>query len=116
MSKTAETWQKLHNILLIKVAQFLKNENKDDVIIADMKSHNRPTITLKSGKPIYPDIINETKKIIYKVHVDGERKEEYFNDLPEGWKAVNVFYDEALNTETLVVKLDNFKIQRIKWC
>jgi len=115
MGRGPAFWRKRHEVLLNKVARWLKNENKSDDIRADQVSANRPQIILRNGKTIYPDIINNTKKMIYEIHVKGERKEDYFDLLPNGWRGVNVFYDEPMNPETIVIKLDSFEIKRIEW-
>lgn len=93
----------------------MNNENKSDGIRADQVSENRPQIILKNGKTTYPDIINNTKKMIYEIHVEGERREDCFDLLPNGWRGVNVFYDEPMNPEIIVIKLDSFEIKRIEW-
>jgi hypothetical protein len=77
---------------------------------------------LKTGEAVYPDIVDEENRLVYEIHVKGERRREYFDQLPDGWKGINVFLDEENNPQTLVVKMrkeDNDKnylyMKRIKW-
>lgn len=64
---------------------------------------------LKTGREYYPDVADYTAKLAYEVHWKGERKEESFDSLPEGWKGVNVFIDDAGTPFTVVVKMPGFK-------
>lgn len=72
-------------------------------------------LTLKTGEKIYPDIINYNRRLVYEIHVRGLRKEKYFDLLPDGWKGINVFYDEDDNPEAMIIKKNRSKIGKITW-
>lgn len=72
-------------------------------------------IILKTGESISPDLIDYDDKLVYEIHVKGVRKDKYFDQLPNGWRGINVFYDEEDNPETLIIKLGTWEIERIKW-
>jgi hypothetical protein len=101
------------------VATFLIEDNhKKDITQQLINNHNarfRYKITLKTGETIYPDIVNASRKVVYEIHVKGERRGNYFGKLPDGWKGINVFYDEEDNPETMVVKFVTNEVQIIKW-
>ena len=101
--------------MIVKVGQYLHKKYPNSKLNLDVKAHNRPKITLTDGKEIYPDIMDETRKRIYEVHVKGQRKEDYFDKLPEGWYGVNVFYDEWMCPETIIFKEKIQRIQEIEW-
>lgn len=58
-------------------------------------------IQLVTGEYIYPDIIDLTNRLVYEIHIKGERRREYFDKLPDGWKGI-----KKENPQTLVVKFD----------
>ncbi len=89
-----------------KIFQHLINNNR---------TGNKRKIILKTGEAIYPDIINFDRKVVYEIHVKGERRGNYFDKLPNGWKGINVFYEEEDNPETLIVKFVTNEVQIIKW-
>lgn len=103
-----------HAILTLKVARWLKEENPDDEIGIYFKK-KVPKMILTNGKEYFPDLWNKTKKIVYEMHYRGQRKGEEFENLPNGWKGVNIFYDERDNPETIVIKFKGYEIKKIKW-
>ena len=102
--------------MIVKVGQYLHKKYPNSKLNLDVKAHNRPKITLTDGKEIYPDIMDETRKRIYEVHVKGQRKEDYFDKLPEGWYGVNVFYDKWMCPETIVQSIIKLKYLKTLWC
>lgn len=117
-----KTW---HELLVNNVCDFLKNESDNAFIVNN--TSNRPRgfwkrLVLKTGEAVYPDIVDERNKLVYEIHVKGERRREYFDQLPDMWRGINVFLDEENNHQTLVVKIKEGKndknyllVERIKW-
>lgn len=111
----------LHKILVDIVYDFLMKEVEEtemtniNHVSWDSGLYKEIDICLTTGEHIRADIVNQRKRIVYEVHVKGERKGKYFDKLPDGWKGVNIFYDEEENEETLLIKLGTNEIKRIKW-
>lgn len=106
--------QNLHKILVDVIFEYLKHHDNWE-LVNNNDSGRRQKIILKTGEAIYPDLINFDRKIVYEIHVKGERRGNYFDKLPDGWRGINVFYEEEDNPETLVVKFVTSDIQIIKW-
>lgn len=102
-----------HAIFTIKVVQWLKQIDKNDKIRTYLQSSSQ--LENKDGAPYKPDIVNYTKKIAYEVHYRGDRKGNEFENLKEGWRGVNVFYDEEPNTETILIKETSHRIRIVQW-
>ena len=117
-----KTW---HELLVNSVCDLLKKEYGSIFLVNN--TSNRPKefwkkLVLKTGEAVYPDIVDGENKLVYEIHVKGERRREYFGQLPDGWKGVNVFFDEENNPQTLVVKIkkgnddkEYLYMERIKW-
>ncbi len=106
--------QNLHKILVDNIFEFLK-EKGNRGLINNNDSGRRQKITLKTGETIYPDMVDFEREVVYEIHVKGERRGNYLDKLPDGWRGINVFYEEEDNPETLVVKFITNDIQIIKW-
>lgn len=106
--------QNLHKILVGSIFEYLRHHDNWE-LVNNNDSGRRQKITLKTGEAIYPDMINFDRRIVYEIHVKGERRGNYFDKLPDGWRGINVFYEEEDNPETLVVKFVTNDIQIIKW-
>ena len=109
----------LHKILVDSIFFFLRKDDEKKHIVQLLVNNNnsgrRRKIILKTGEAVYPDIINFDRKLVYEIHVKGERRGNYFDKLPDDWRGINVFYDEEDNPETLVVKFITSDAQIIKW-
>ena len=51
----------------------------------------------------YPDVVDFTNKVTYEVHVYGNRKELEWNQMPDGWRGVNVFTVDIWQKEEVYV-------------
>ena len=51
----------------------------------------------------YPDVVDFTNKVAYEVHVYGKRKELEWNQMPDGWRGVNVFTVDIWQKEEVYV-------------
>ena len=51
----------------------------------------------------YPDVIDRTDLKAYEVHVAGNRKEDKFALLPQGWTGINVFVVDIWEQEEVFV-------------
>lgn len=113
--------QNLHKVLVERIYEFLRQEKLKNKTFHSLINNNqvsagnRKRIILTTGEVVYPDIVDIDRKVVYEIHVKGERRGNYFNKLPEGWKGINVFFDEENNPETLVVKFVTNEIKIIKW-
>lgn len=117
-----KTW---HELLVNTVFDLLRSESNDVFLVNNTSKRARDLwrrLVLKTGEAVYPDIVDEGNKLVYEIHVKGERRREYFDQLPDGWKGINVFLDEENNPQTLVVKVRKENndenclcMKRIKW-
>ena len=90
-----------HEISIINLGKVLIRDNPADDIRANSAiPRKKKTVP---GTNIYPDVINFTKKIAYEVHWKGNRKEEQFDNIPEGWRGVNVFIVGKRESEDVYV-------------
>jgi hypothetical protein len=73
----------------------------------------RMNLLLNDGTDYYPDIIDCTAKLVYEVHWKGERKEESYQKLPDGWHGVDVFVTDSVSPSVIIVKMPGYKIARL---
>lgn len=93
-----------HDPVILKLVRKLKEENPDHEIYVNMKIKGQKILLLQNGNSYRPDIIDETAKIVYEVHFKGERKEESYDLLPDGWTAVDVFITQSPASSAIVVR------------
>jgi len=102
----------IHKIITQKLVRELKEMGHE---VWSYFSSPTARLRLKNGKYYYPDIKDETDKIVFEVHWKGGKKSEEYKNLPDGWCGVNVFIDEENNPATLVVKKNSLSIVKIQW-
>lgn len=93
-----------HERTIINLANVLRADSpEDDVFPNTTYKRRRRSINLRNNKIVYPDVVNFTRQIAYEVHWSGSRKEEHFDNLPDGWKGVNVFVTDTWESEEAYV-------------
>lgn len=114
----------LHDVLVNQIFQYLRNENRSKHVSYEVsrlinnvskEQGFRKKIILTTGESIYPDIVDVYRHLAYDIHVKGERRREYFDKLPDGYRGINVFYEEMDNPQTLVAKFVTNDVQIIEW-
>lgn len=117
MTPYFENDKKLHDKVVIKLAQQLRQKYSDHKLSVNPK-FKRQGGGPKLDNPYYADIVDETAKIVYEVHWKGKRKEANFYNLPEPWKGVNVFIEDHDTPFTIVVKVPDVEfacIERVRF-
>jgi len=90
-----------HELTIVKLWKVLKREYPDeDIWMNTAYRHEKRTVP---GTNMIPDAINFTKQVAYEVHWKGERKEDHFENLPAGWRGVNVFIVDIWETSDVYV-------------
>jgi len=86
-----------HEKVILELARKLQTYNPDANIVANSKfrkkHHRVPDMTVD----YYPDVIDLTNNVAYEVHVYGNRAEQSWDNMPQGWRGVNVFTDKGLD-------------------
>lgn len=103
--------KELHDAVVVHLAADLKKKYPDHDIIPNVKyRRTRKAVPLrKEGAMYYPDVVDMTDKIAYEVHWKGDRKEESFDSLQDGWTGIDVFITHPGAPRSIVVKMPGFE-------
>ena len=95
-----------HKLAREKIVEYLKARNYK-VFVGGL--------SLKSGRRIKPDLmaVNGSEKLAIEITWEGERKEDYFDDLLDGWTGVNVFITKNRSKDFIVNPFGG--IAEIEW-
>ena len=83
--------KRLHEKVILELTKKLRANHPGADIQPNSKFRQQHHKVPDMPVDYYPDVIDLTNKVAYEVHVYGNRAEERWDKIPEGWRGVNVF-------------------------
>ena len=91
MPANKERMKRLHEKVILELARKLQTDNPDANIVANSKFRKKHHRVPDMPVDYHPDVIDFTNNVAYEVHVYGNRAEQRWDNMPQGWRGVNVF-------------------------
>ena len=99
----SDRMKRLHEKVILEHTKLLRSENPNADIQPNSKFRKKHHKVPDMPTDYYPDVIDLTNKVAYEVHVYGNRAEERWDKMPQGWRGVNVFTVDLWQKEDVYI-------------